>query len=127
MAAHKQVSGVWKEGRASKSPPSARAFAAQKNTREWKNNGRKVTTAYPHRRRPIQHGFPTRTASGTCDGSSIRVLYVGDANGGWCGFAGAGNIVTIVVERVKRSRCEEVDGVSSNGLSMIKKGHWSIR
>jgi hypothetical protein len=91
------------------------------------------TTAYPHRRRPIDYGLPTRAATRTCGSGGIRVLHPDDANGGWCGFTGAGNtnsvrnldvdkvgaadsltqvvmvIVIIVVERIKSSKREEVD------------------
>jgi hypothetical protein len=65
----------------------------------------------------------------TCGSGGIRVLHAGDTKGGWCGFAGAGDIssvrnldvddsltgavmvmvlVIIVVQRIKRSRREEV-------------------
>jgi hypothetical protein len=50
------------------------------------------TTAYPHRCRPIHHGLPTRTTTGTCGSGGIRVLHTtDDANRGWCGFMAAGN------------------------------------
>jgi hypothetical protein len=79
----------------------------------------------------------------------IRVLHADDGNKGWDGFAGAGNpssvrnldvdkvgvadsltgavvMAIMVVERIKRSRREEVDEVSSNLLSIkvvnLKKG-----
>ena len=92
------------------------------------------TTAYPHRRRPAHHGLPTRTTTGTRGSGGILVLHVDDGNGRWCEFAGAGNtcsvrnldvdkvgaadsltgavmaMVIVVVERIKRSRREDVDG-----------------
>ena len=93
------------------------------------------TTAYPHRHRPVHHGLPMRTTTGTCGSGGILVLHVDDGNGWWCGFTAAGNtssvrnldidkvgavmvMVIIVVERVKRSRCEEVDEGQLNGLSI---------
>jgi hypothetical protein len=88
----------------------------------------------------LYYGLLTRTITGTCGSSGIRVLHADDANGGSCGFAQAGNtssarnldvdkvgaadsllavvvmvMVIIVVERIKikRSRREEVDGWGS--------------
>jgi hypothetical protein len=47
-------------------------FTAQDHTRERKEEGNRrkkegewVARAYPHRRRPIHHGLPTRTTTGT--------------------------------------------------------------
>ena len=73
MAAHKRVIWCLKgERRVSESPPSADSFAAQDHTRERKEerkNGKErewVARTYPHHRRPIHHGLPTRTTTGTC-------------------------------------------------------------
>jgi hypothetical protein len=47
-------------------------FAAKDYIRERKEKGKNgkegewVAWAYPHRRRPIYHGLPTRTTTGTC-------------------------------------------------------------
>ena len=82
----------------------------------------------------MHRGHPTRTTTGTWGRGGIRALHADDGNGGWYGFAGAGNasgvqnlyvdkvgaadsltgaaVITVimVVERIKRSRREEVDG-----------------
>lgn len=72
---------------------------------------------------PINRGLPKRTTNCTSGSGGI---HAGDANGGWCGFTGASNtssvrnldvnrvgavmvMVIVVVERIKRSRREEVD------------------
>jgi hypothetical protein len=49
----------------------------------------------PHRRRPIHHGLPTRTTTGTCGSGGIRARHADDGNGGWYGFAGAGNASSV--------------------------------
>ena len=50
-------------------------FAAQDHTRERKeeegkmettSEGEWVARTYPHRRRPVHHGLPTRTTTGAC-------------------------------------------------------------
>jgi hypothetical protein len=87
------------------------------------------SSSYPSR-------VPMCTTTGTCGSGGIRVLHAGDAKGGWCEFAGAGNtnsvrnldvdkveaadsltgavmvmvLVIIVIERIKCSRCKKVDG-----------------
>jgi hypothetical protein len=80
------------------------AFAARDQTRERKEEGKKrkdrewAARHYgltPHRRRPIHHGLPTRTITGTCGSGGIRALHVDDGNGGWYGFAGAGNASSV--------------------------------
>src|ERR1700755_1626999 len=52
-------------------------------------------TAYPHRHRPVHHGLPMRTTTGTCGSGSIIILHVDDGKGRWCGFAGAGNTSSV--------------------------------
>ena len=83
MAAHKRVIRcLKKERRVSESLPSADVFAAQDHTLERNEEGKKgkegenwVARAYPHRHRPIHHGLPTRTITGTCSSGGIRVLH----------------------------------------------------
>lgn len=94
---------VSEKKRVSKRPPSARAFATILGNES--RMGGTATMAYPHRRRrrPIDHGLSMCTTTSTYSSGKIRVLHADDADGGWCGFTGAGNtssVLNLEVEKV---------------------------
>ena len=94
----------------------------RKGRKGKKENGWHGHYGLPAWCRPIHHGLPMRTTTGTCVSGGLRVLHADDGNGGWREFAGdkvgAADsfiwavvvMVIIVAERIKRSRREEVVG-----------------
>jgi hypothetical protein len=148
MAAHKRVSGVSKEqgiARVLRVQTLSQHGEIHGSGRKKERRRRKEKEWHGHYGLPASSSSdPSRAPDAhhhcTCGSGGVRVLHGDD--GGWFRFAGAGHtssvrnldvdkvgaadsltravmvMVIIVVERVKRPRHEEVDGVNSNGPSI---------